>query len=186
MKKLINNTVRIWWLPSISGILFLLLGLWVFRTPASAFLALVLLFQLSFLFAGIFEIAYALFNRKVLDNWGWILGGGVLNVLFAGILVAHPGLSAVVLPIYVGFILLFRSMTGISWAVDMKRWNLHNWRWTMLTAILGIIFSFIMILNPLFGSLAIVYYTAITLILWGLVQIFLSFGLKKLNSELQD
>lgn len=186
MEKLIKSTVKTWWLPSISGILFFLLGFWVLTTPVSSYLALVLLFQLSFLFTGIFEIGYALSNREVLDNWGWILGGGVLNVLFAGILVAHPGLTAEVLPIYVGFILLFRSMIGISWAVDMKRWDLHNWRWTMFSAILGIIFSAIMILNPLFGKLAIVYYTAIALMLWGMVQIFLSFGIRKLNRKLQD
>lgn len=185
MKSLIKDTVRNWWLPLISGILFLFLGLWVFTSPATSFLALIFLFELSFLFAGISEIVYALTNKKVLDNWGWILGSGILNVLFAVILVAHPGLSAAVLPIYVGFILLFHSMIGISWAVDMKRWNLPSWKWTMFTAILGIIFSSMMILNPLFGSLAIVYYTAITLMLWGLVQIFLSLGAKKLNSELQ-
>lgn len=181
METLIKKTVRNWWLLSISGTLFILLGIWVSNTPATSFLALIFLFQLSFLFAGTSEIIYALSNRKAVDNWGWILGGGILNVLFALILVAHPGLSAAVLPIYVGFILLFHSMIGISWAVDMKRWNLSSWRWTMFTAILGIIFSSIMILNPLFGSLAIVYYTAITLMLWGLVQIFLSIGMKRLN-----
>lgn len=185
MKNLIKNTVKNWWLLSISGALFLLLGLWVSTTPATSFLALIFLFQLSFLFSGLFEIMYALSNKSVLDNWGWILGGGVLNVLFALILATHPSLSATVFPIYVGFILLFRSMIGISWAVDMKRWNVHGWRWTMFTAFLGIIFSSVIIFNPLFGGIAIVYYTAITLMLWGVVLILLSLGMKKLNSELQ-
>lgn len=180
----LKDTVRNWWLPLISGTLFVLLGIWAFVAPITSLLALASLFMLSFFVTGLFEIMYALSNKSVLENWGWILGGGILNVLFSTLLIYHPGLSAAVLPIFVGFILLFRSIMGISWALDMQRWNLSGWKWAMLTSFLGIIFSSIMILNPMFGGLAIVYYTAATLILWGLVQILLSVGMKKLNSDL--
>lgn len=52
----------------------------------------------------------------------------------------------------------------------------------MVISVLSLLFAFLMLTNPVFGGMSIVFWTGITLISVGLFNIFLSFKLKKLNS----
>ncbi len=42
-------------------------------------------------------------GRNVIDNWGWKLAEGMLDVLFGFILIANPEIIAVVIPFMIGF-----------------------------------------------------------------------------------
>lgn len=168
----------------ITGILFVLLGIWVFSTPATSYMALVFLFQISFLIIGLLEVFHAFAVRGIMPNWGWILAGGLINILLALLLIANPELTARLLPIYVGFILLFRSVMGISWAFDIRRWGGIGWGWTLVFSILGIMFAFLMITNPAFGGFTIVIYTAMSIIMLGITQIVISVGLRRMKKFL--
>ena len=64
-----EGTAKYWYLPLITGILFILIAIWVFGTPLASYITLVILFSVTFLLTGIIEIAYALFNRKNIYNW---------------------------------------------------------------------------------------------------------------------
>ncbi len=184
MREAISQSVKNWWIPLITGILFLLLGIWVFSTPITSYLALVFLFQISFLIIGLIEVFHAIAVRGILPNWGWILVGGLVNILLAMLLIANPDLTARILPIYVGFILLFRSLMGISWAFDIRRWGGQGWGWTLVFAVLGVIFAFLMIANPAFGGFTIVIYTAMSIIMLGITQIVISIGLRRVKKFL--
>ncbi len=51
----------------------------------------------------------------------------------------------------------------------------------MAVGIIGIIFSFILLWNPLFAGLTVVVWTAFVLITAGITSIYLSFKLRKLH-----
>ena len=87
----------------------------------------------------------------------------------------------ITLPFYVGFTLLFRSISGIVSAYEMKQYGILDWGTLMVTAVLGLIFSFILIWNPVFAGINIVVWTAIVFLILGGFTIYLSFKLKKLN-----
>lgn len=180
--KNIKNAVKHWYLSLIVGILFLLFGFWILKTPLESYVTLALLFGVIFLVNGIFEIIFSISNRKEIDNWGWILAGGIIDLLFGIVLASNVGLSMAVLPFYVGFMLLFRSVAAIGYAFDLKGFGIRDWYWLLLLGILGLLFSFIMIWNPIFGGMTIIIWTAMAFITYGIFRIILAFKLRRLHT----
>lgn len=96
----------------------------------------------------------------------------------------HPGITLIILPLFVGFAVMFRSVTGIAWAIELKRDKINGWGVLLAAGILGMIFSFILLLNPVVAGLTIVFYTALAFIAIGISQIYLSLQLRKLKKGL--
>lgn len=179
----IRNSIKHWYIPLLVGVLFVILSIVVFTSPVSSLLTLSVFFALSFLFGGLSEIIFSIANRKQLDNWGWSLAFGILTFIIGASLVIHPALSLSVLAFYIGFLLLFRSISSISFALDLKKYGSKNWAGLLIFGILGAIVSFILIWNPLFAGLGIVVLVALSFLFAGLFSIFLSFQLKKLHNH---
>ncbi len=181
--KTITNAIKYWYIPLIVGIIFSLTGVYTLFSPLEAYLTLSVLFSLSFLFSGVSEIVFSISNRKEIDNWGWTLTFGIVTALFGILLLLNPEVSITTLPFYVGVVVLFRSITGISYALDLKKYGVLDWGNLMILAVLGLVFSFILIWNPMFAGLTIVFWTGIVLISGGVLSIYLSIKLKSLNNK---
>lgn len=124
--KTLNHVTKHWYPSLILGILFIITGILVLRTPVESYLALSILFSVTFFVNGISEIVYSISNRKQLDNWGWVLAGGVVDMLFGIWLISSPLVSITVLPFFIGFMLLFRSFAAIGFAVDLKSFGVKE------------------------------------------------------------
>ena len=141
--KKVKKAIDYWYIPLLVGILFVGIGIWSFITPLAAYLTLAFLFSISFLGSGIFEIIFAISNRKKIDNWGWTLASGILGLVVGILLISNPLISITILPLYVGFVILFRSIMAIVIAFDLKSYAVPDWANLLVLGILGIIFSFI-------------------------------------------
>ena len=106
--KTFNDTIKHWYIPAIVGSIFIVVGIYTFASPATSYVALSILFSLSFLFSGISEIVFSLTNRNEMDNWGWVLAFGILTTVIGGLLLSNPAVSMATLTFYVGFLILFR------------------------------------------------------------------------------
>jgi len=179
--KTVKNSIRHWYLLLIAGLLYIAVGIWVFRTPLSSYLGLALLFSISFLASGISEIIFSISNRKELDSWGWKLALGMLTTIMGWILLVSPLLTMATLALYVGFVVLFRSIMAISFAIELSNYGVKQWGWLLLIGILGLIFSYILICNPVFAGFTLVYWTGLALIILGIFSIYISTQLNKLN-----
>jgi uncharacterized membrane protein HdeD (DUF308 family) len=179
--KTVRTAIKQWYIPFIVGLIFICAGIWTFLSPLESYLTLSLVFSLAFLISGIFEIVFSISNRKEIDNWGWTLIFGIATMLIGILLLVHPEISITTLPLYVGFLLLFRSIGGVSYALDLKDYGVIDWGYLMAVGILGIIFSFILIWNPVFAGATIIFWTGITLIAGGVFSIHLSLKLRKLK-----
>lgn len=180
--KTIRTAVKQWYLPLIVGILLVILGFYVLATPLTSYLALSFVFSISFLFSGLMEIIFALNNKNEIEGWGWYLAGGILNTLFGLLLLSNPAISLATLPFVIGFFVMFKSVQYLSFALDLKQYGIKNWVWILVFSILGMIFSFILLWNPVFAGLTIVIWTGIAIISAGLASCILSFQLKKLKN----
>src|SRR5690606_930578 len=152
--KSIKSAIKHWYIPLLVGIFFIIVSVVAFTSPGSSLLTLSLLFALSFLFGGISETVFSIVNRHQLENWGWSLAFGILTFIVGISLMSHPALSIRVMAFYIGFIILFRSVSAIGFAMDVKRYGDKNWGVLLVLGILGTIFSFILIWNPLFAGLS--------------------------------
>jgi uncharacterized membrane protein HdeD (DUF308 family) len=181
--KTIKNSIKYWYLHLISGILFIGAGVYAFASPVASYLALAILFSITFLLSGVSEIVFSISNRNEIDNWGWNLTLGIFTFIVGLVLYARPQISMATLPFFVGFLILFRSMLGISFSLDLKNYGAPNWGYLLFVSIFGVILSAIMIWNPLFGGLTIVIWTAIILITSGVVSVYLAFKLKQIKDS---
>lgn len=180
--KKAENATKHWYLSLILGILFIGVGIWVLRTPLASYLTLSILFSVTIFISGISEIIYSVSNRKVMDNWGWVLAGGIIDLLFGLWLMASPALSLTILPYVVGFMLMYRSMISIGIAFDLKDFEDSGWGWLLVLGILGMLFSFFLFWNPMFSGLTIVIWTGLSFITLGVYRIILAFKLKQLHT----
>lgn len=176
----IRKALNYWYLVSIVGVIFILLGIWVFSTPLTSYLVLATFFSASFLLTGIAEISFAISNKERLENWGWFLGSGIFSALIGVLLLLNPALSMATLSLYVGFGVMFRAIAGISFALNLKEMGVE-YQSLLWMSIAGLILSFVLIWNPAVVGLTLVSLTAITFILLGISAIMLSLKLKKLH-----
>lgn len=184
--KSVKKALKHWYIPLLVGLFFVIVSIVVFSSPLTSLITLSILFAISFLFGGISEIAFSIANRHQLENWGWSLAFGIITLIAGLLLVLNPGLSMVTLAFYVGFIVLFRSVAAISFSLDLKKYGSRNWGWLLGLGILGAIFSFILLWNPLFAGIGVVMLVGLSFLFAGLFSILFSFQLRKLHKASKD
>lgn len=182
----IKDTIKHWYLPLILGIIFIIVGILAIITPQATYLSLALVFSLTFLFVGILEIVFSISHRKQLDGWGWSLASGILSSIIGVLLIIYPQVSIITLPLFVGFVVLFHSIMSIAWSIELKKYQVSNWGWLLFAGILGVIFSFLLMLNPVFAGLTVAILTGIALITIGIFHIQFSIELKKLKKTFKS
>jgi|SRR5699024_3812164 len=177
----IKGTVQRWYIPLIVGILFIILGIISLINPTTSFFTLGILFSLSFMIGGVIEVIFSLENRYRLYNWGLKLGMGILTFLIGLLLFLKPEISLLTLALYVGFLVLFRSFSAISFALDFKRYYNNGWVGLLIWGILGVIISFFLLWNPVWAALYLVVLIAISIIFTGLFNIYYALELRKVK-----
>lgn len=186
MANLITDKLKYWYAPLILGLVFIALGILVLFTPLETFLTIAFLFSIGFVVSGIVEIVYSISNRKYLGNWGWYLAGGILTLMMGLLLTSRPDLTALLLSLYIGFWLLFRSILYTSTAFELRDSGVKNWGWILVFGALGILFSFILLWNPAIAGIGIVFWIAFGLITLGIINFVLSLSLRKLKERAED
>ncbi|MFL0352000.1 HdeD family acid-resistance protein [Xanthomarina sp. GH4-25] len=181
--KSIKEAIKHWYIPLLVGLFFVAVSVIVFMSPAGSLLTLSILFAFSFLFGGLSEIVFSIINRHQLENWGWSLAFGILTFIVGTSLLIHPALSISVLAFYIGFIILFRSVAAISFALDVKKYGSKNWGVLLGLGIIGTIFSFILIWNPLFAGMSVVILIALSFLFAGLFSIYLGLQLRQIHKS---
>ena len=177
----IEKSISHWYAPLISGIIFIGAGILALVFGKATFIVITFLFSLSLLLSGVLEIVVAVVNRKAMTRWGWSLVFGMIDSIFGVLLLVNPFMSAVALALFVGFAVLFRSIGGIILAINLKKIHFRKWGYLLALSIFGVLFSFALILDPVFVWIAIIVFAAITLIAGGIFSIILSVFLKKMN-----
>ncbi len=180
--KAIRNTVKHWYIPAIIGVLLVLLGGYLFTVPEATYMTLVTLFSISFLTIGILEVYFSYHNRNELEGWGWYLASGLFTTVLGVVLLTRPSLAAVTLAFFIGFGLLFRSFQGVGFAFELKNYGISKWKNLLFVSILGVVFSVILIVNPVILGVSIAVLTAFSFLFAGITGIILAFQLKRLKS----
>ena len=163
------------WISFLLGLLFILIGTWVLYTPVESYLALSVIFSMTFLINGIFEI-FSAASRQLSGMRGWVLAGGIVDLLLGIMLIGNPLITAQILPFYVGFGLMFRSMMAIG--VSFQFSEVPGWGWLLFFGVAGLIFSFMLLRNPVFAGMTIVTFTGLSFIVIGIFRLVLGFKSK--------
>ena len=180
MKKKAQN----WWLMLLKGIILILLAFYVFGHPVESLLGLAVFIGVALLLTGIFQIIGSLMVRDVDDNWGWRLAEGIIDVIFALVLISNPGITAAVFPFIVGFWMIVYGVMIFSSSFQLKKEGDRNWWLSLLGGILTVLLGWFVMTDLFAGSFAITVWIGIGLLMLGVVNIVVSLHLKNLKAEL--
>ena len=102
------------------GVVEALVGLAVWVWPGPTLLVIAFFIGWYVLFSGIMTIAGAVSGRGVIPYWGWMLGFGILETLFALWLLARPGLTLVAVVLAIGLWSIIYGVVQIVLAFEIK------------------------------------------------------------------
>lgn len=174
-----KQAIRYWWLLLLVGILLLLAGVGTFLFPVRSYLGLSMLFGWVILLAGAMEVVLATSSRHLITGRGWMLAGGIIEIILGVILVLNIGLSASTLPIFLGFWLLMRAFATIGLGGDMRALQIGGSGWTLVTGILLLLCSLWILIQPSVGTAAVIIWVGISLLFAGAGACSLALQLRK-------
>ena len=174
-----KQAVRYWWLLLLIGLALLVLGILVFVYPAQSYASLAVIFGWVILASGILEVVLSASNDHFVTGRGWMLAGGIIQIILGLILVFNVALSAVTLPIVLGFWLLFRAFSTIGLGGDMRAMGVAGAGWTIAGGVVMMLCALWMLFRPLvFGTAFVVAWLGIGLLVAGASAMALSFQLR--------
>lgn len=180
----IKRAVKNWWVSLLVGIIAVLLGTWCLFTPLTTFVALTLIFVICFFIGGISEIVFAVSNRNVLRNWGWSLAMGIIDFIFAIVLLSNMEIAPILFCYLIAFWILIQSIWAVGMSLDLQQYKGIGWGWLLALSILGILFALVLLFQPAIAGLFAAYIIAFSFLSYGIFRIYLAFRLKSLHKYL--
>ena len=177
-------SVKNWWLISLKGLLFIFLGMYIFKFPVSGMLGLIIYGGFSLLISGIIIAIFAFSTRHQNTGWGWQLGEGLLDILIAIILLSNLDFTIITLP-YV--FAIYGIITGIFWIIQstfFKRKGYSFWNIVLIGGLLSLIIGLLIFSHPVIAAITIVGIIGSLFIVHGIFLILFSFLVKRIKTNI--
>ena len=187
ISKKISRAIRHWWLMLIVGILSLVAGIMVFVFPLESYVTLSVLFGILMVLVGASQLIIASASNNYLMMRGYVIVGGVLDVLLGLFLCLYPGVTIFLLPILLGIWMLYHSFIIIAFGGDLDTFNVGGQGAVIGSGILLLVLSILILMNPFSaGIAAVVALTGVGFLVFGAILIMLSFKLKEIHKTIES
>ena len=175
---MLDLLAKYWWTFLIRGLLAIAFGFIALVWPGITLMVLVVLFGIYVIVEGLFSIIAAFSNRAT-RSWWVLLLEGLASLVIGCIAFIWPGITAVVLLIFIAIWAIFTGLLEIGAAVQLRKEMQGEWI-LALTGILSILIGIILIINPGAGALAVVWLIGVYAIIFGGLLTFLGLKFRKL------
>lgn len=173
-----KEAMKYWWLVLLKGIILVILSFFIFGHPVSALVGLAIYIGISLMGTGVLLVITSLSNKKNDDQWGWKLAEGIMDVIFAFILLSNPAITATVFPFVVGFWIIYYGIMLFASSFGHRKAGDKNWWINLIGGILNIIVGYIIMNDLIAGAFAITFWIGTGVLIFGLVNISASFRMK--------
>ena len=167
--------------PLLFGLVFILIGIWIFRAPVESFEKITILIGIIILISGTTQLIFTLSNRGGIPGWGFQLTGDLFDLAIGIVLLVNPGILLKVITLFVGVWLIANSISIIMRAAEARKDKRRYWTWEFGLGIFLIVLAALFLWHPMFLGLTIAYWTAMAFITLGIFRIVLAFKLRKLR-----
>ncbi len=182
LNKRAGRAVQHWWLMTIAGILGIAAGIAVFAFPLESYVTLSILFGVLMLLTGAAKLIAASTSANFFMMRGYVIVGGVLDLLLGLFLCIYPGVTMVLLPVMMGLWMLYNGFMMISLAGDFDTLGIPGAGWIIGGSIVLIVLSILVLVNPFSAGIATVVVLAGSgLIIFGCLLLALSLKLKDIH-----
>ena len=178
------RAIRHWWLLMLAGLLAIAAGICVFVFPVESYVTLSILFGILMLITGAVQLIIASTSGNYLMMRGYIIVGGVLDVILGIFLCVYPGISLFLLPIMMGFWLMYHSFMIIALGGDMSTFKIPGNGMMILGGVLLLLLSIFVLVDPFsVGVVTVLTVAGAGLILLGVLMCSTSVALKDVGKE---
>jgi len=173
---MLHALCRNWWLILLRGIAAIVFGLLTFVWPGVTLLTLVLFYGAFALVDGVLAIAAAVMGGQPAPRW-WLALIGLLGIAVGILTFAWPGVTALVLLLFIGGWAIATGILQIVGAIRLRK-EIDN-EWLLIACgVISVLFGLILVAQPGTGALALLYVIGFYAILWGILLVVLSLRLR--------
>ena len=164
----------VWWVFLLEGIAALIFGGLLLTNPAATLAALAVFLGFYLLFIGVLELVRMFVDRS--QPWIWSLLIGILGIIAGIIVLNHPVMTALAIPvtvvIYLGVISLVMGILGIIGGFTGGGIG------SFLLGVVSLIIGALLLGAPMATALAVPFVFGILLVIQGVAQIVYAFRVK--------
>jgi uncharacterized membrane protein HdeD (DUF308 family) len=174
---------RTWWVLLLRGLAAIAFGVLTWVQPGLSLAALVLLFGAYSLADGIFGVSSAVAGRKEHEYWWLLLLAGLLGIGVGLLTFLAPGLTAVVLLLYIAIWAIATGVLQIAAAIRLRKEIEGEWL-LILGGFVSVAFGALLMARPGAGALALLWMIAAFAVVFGLLLVILAFRARAFGSRL--
>ncbi len=182
MKKV--NSMR--WFMLVAGILMIILGIWTIFTPVANLVSIAIFISVALLVSGISEIA-AYFGEDQKKHSGWVLAGGILNLLFGVWLLFGRNMAVMAssLPFVFAVWVACAGMMRAVGSFSLKELGSKQWGWVLALGILEALLGFALMYFPVLSMVMITVLLASLFISHGINDITIFTAMTRVRNHLK-
>ena len=181
-RPMLHALAKCWWLLLLRGIAGVIFGVLAFIWPGLTLVTLVLLYGAFALVDGVLSLVAAFTgSAKPVPTW-WLVVVGLLGIAAGIITFAWPGITAILLILFIGAWALVHGIFEIIGAIQLRKEIDNEW-WLILSGALSVIFGLIVLTAPGAGALGLIWAIAAYSIVFGILFIGLALRLRKHSHE---
>lgn len=182
----VGRAVQHWWLMMLAGIVCMAMGVAVFVFPLQSYVVLSILTGVMMLVVGAAQLVVASTSGNYLAMRGYMIVGGVIDVLLGIFLCVYPGVTLALLPILLGIWLMYHSFMLISFGGDLETFRVKGSGWTVFGGVILLLLSITVLLNPFSAGIATVILVAgVGLLVMGVLICMVSMILRDIDKTFQ-
>jgi uncharacterized membrane protein HdeD (DUF308 family) len=177
-RPMLHALAKCWWLLLLRGIAAILFGVLAFIWPGLTLVTLVLLYGAFALVDGVISLIAAFTgSAKPAPTW-WLVVVGLLGIAAGIVTFAWPGITAILLVLFIGAWALVHGIFEIIGAIQLRKEIDNEWM-LILGGVLSVLFGLLVMIAPGAGALGLIWVIASYSILFGAVFIGLALRLRK-------
>lgn len=181
----VSRAIKHWWLLMLAGLLCVAMGIVVFVFPLESYVTLAILFGVLMLAVGAAQLIIASSSGNYLAMRGYVIVGGVLDLILGIFLCIYPYVTLMVLPIMMGIWMMYHSFIIIAFGGDMETFKLGGSGLVIAGGIVLLLLSILVLVNPLGAGVAtVVVIAGVGLLVFGGLLCALSLKMKDIDKEL--
>ena len=171
-----------WWLSLIIGLMCVCLGFVVLVNPVSSYYTFAIWMGLAIFLSGVMGLVQSFTSRNIIVRRGWQIVASVLDIIIGVMLLSNMFLSAMVLPLLLGFWLLYRGSVMLTQASDMRSYGKDGAGWMIFYSIIVIILGIAIIWAPsTLGAETVILFVAIGFLTYGVSMLSLAIRLWRIH-----
>ena len=176
----IRDTVgRSWWVILLFGLFSLLFGVMALVNPVSNRARITWAIGVLALAEGILGL-FGAFRKDAGVSRGWMIFYAAISIIFGLMAMANPLSMAASIAMVMGVWFVISGVMRIIFAIRVRKEIDHEWM-LILSGLLGVIVGVMLLMAPVAGVVVGTIWIGIGALIYGVLQIWAAFQVRKLN-----